>query len=893
MPELTVSLGAGPTARSAEVGGKAEGLSELLNRGFDVPRGFCVTAEAFRRVLGSLQYGAESLEELRAELEEVELEDSLRREISDRMRRIGADRWAVRSSSLVEDRPASSFAGQERTELSVRGLEGVLEAVRRVWADFFAIEGILYRTRIRVDSTPGAMAVVVQEMVEAECGGVSFTRDPVGEDGERATGSEDGEVLIGASASDPRGVVDGRTGVHYRIERQTGRVLDVPADGPLDSEQVDEIVRRSLEVERALGAPRDIEWVWGVASSDADRRSRLYLLQARPLTGRDAGPDRESVWTNANVGEALPGVATPFTWSIIGDFSQRGFERAFGTLGLEVPEGAELVGSFRGRVYLNLTEFVSIASGIPILRPGVLFEMAGGGGVDLVREVARERSPVEFLCNLPRTVPKIVASQLAMPVVSQFWSDYFGDRLEEFFELEREDWTRGALAAELREIDRLFDRTGRIMLACSSNFLMSYVVMRKFLEWFGRPGALDRRRQLFEALEVRSAEPVLGVLELTRRLEHRPAIARLVSSTEPSEVLEELERRAAGGGEDAREFLEAFESFRDDHGHRAPREAELSTPRWREESGFIFEMLREYLETDELPDVERVRREWEQKPEELDELVGELFGAVAGRLFRGILDWARATARIREFMRARVVESLDMYRAFARECGRRLVEMGLVREVDDVFYLRREEIRARLDGGSDGDLDPATYPLRVLVRRAVVEKLRELPEPPNTFVAVEGEMVDVDEYRRRHRTTTSRDQNSGRILRGLAGSGGRASGPARVVRDPEEDGPVRSGEILVAPHTDVGWTPMFMTASAVVAELGGPLSHACIVAREFGIPTVVNAQGAVEAIETGDRLTVDGDEGIVMVHGRDVDGESPQHFGEYPPEESSRESSES
>lgn len=139
-----------------------------------------------------------------------------------------------------------------------------------------------------------------------------------------------------------------------------------------------------------------------------------------------------------------------------------------------------------------------------------------------------------------------------------------------------------------------------------------------------------------------------------------------------------------------------------------------------------------------------------------------------------------------------------------------------------------------------------------------------MPDPPGTFVLDGGEMVATEEYRD---SGDSADIESGdRMLDGLAGSRGCRTGRARVIRDPEEDGSVKPGEILVAPQTDVGWTPMFLTASAVVVELGGPLSHACIVAREFGVPTVVNVRRATEVIETGDRITVDADEGIVVRH---------------------------
>lgn len=880
MPQWTIPLHSGGSETSTEIGGKAEGLRELVRRGFDVPRGFCVTADAFRRAVSASLAGADSLEELRERMLRVEFEESLRDEIREEIDRIGAARWAVRSSGLEEDDPRFSFAGQERTELDVEGASEIFEAIRRIWADAFSMESMLYRSRIRVDAVPSAMAVVVQEMVEGEFGGVAFTRDPVASGGEDADENDGREMIVSVSAEDPTAVVEGGSAHHYRVDRAAKSVVEGPEEGPLEGAELEAVVEESLAIEDAAGEPRNIEWVWG-RPVGREGPAKLYMLQSRPVTGRSETSDEPSVWTNANVGEALPGVATPLTWSIIGNFSRRGFERAFGSLGLSVPEEYELVGSFRGRVYLNLTQFVSVASGIPILQPDVLFEMAGGGGLELVRDVAGEGSQLEFLKNVPSTLSKILVSQVAMPAALRLWSDYFSARLEKFFGEKSPARTRGALAAELDGIDRLFDRTGRIMLTCSSNFLMSYVVMRKFLEWFGESAGPERERQLFEALEVRSAEPALELLELTERLKNHPEVVEIVSSGDPGEVLAEIEERAEAGSEQARQFLEAFESFRDRHGHRAPREAELSTPRWREESRFIFEVLRAYLEQENLQSSEAYRRGWEEKQTEVDEAVGEIFGPVSGSVFRLILGWARNTARIREFMRAHVIESLDMYREFALECGRRLVDAGLLREVEDVFYLRYEEIRAWLDGGMHERYDPATYPLRVLVRRAVVEKLRDLPDPPNTFVLSDGEMIGAEEYRRRQDGGADRSGTPRDTLEGLPGSRGRVTGRARVIRDPEGASPEESGEILVVPYTDVGWTPMFLTASALVVGLGGPLSHACIVAREFGIPTVVNVQGAADVIENGDNVTVDGTRGIVIVHDEDSEAEAPDRMADH------------
>ena len=231
-----------------------------------------------------------------------------------------------------------------------------------------------------------------------------------------------------------------------------------------------------------------------------------------------------------------------------------------------------------------------------------------------------------------------------------------------------------------------------------------------------------------------------------------------------------------------------------------------------------------------------------------------------------LLDFTRKNARIREFLRARVVDTLDMYREFFLDCGRRLVAIDAIREREDIFYLRYDEIRAWMK-------DPAhagSFKLRVLLRRALHKAFSAQSDPPNAFVLEGEEIVGEQEYLRRQQMVDSYEESSAsaREIRGLPGSAGKATGRARVIRDPNENAELEPGEILVAPYTDVGWTPMFLTASAVVMSLGGPLSHSCIVAREYGIPTVVNAHDACEVIEDGDLITVDGDQGVVYIRER-------------------------
>ncbi len=823
------------------VGGKGAGLGRLVSAGLRVPRGFIVTTAAFDEVVEQALPGVTSLEELRDHLATMPLPVHLIDEIGRWLSGVGGP-VAVRSSAVQEDGNESSWAGQHATFLGVGTepegrLAEVVDAVRKVWVEAFSAQALHYGPRLGVDIEPVAMAVVVQEMVAPEVAGVVFGRDPVTGRGE--------EAIVCSARGLGTAVVGGEACDTYYVARPSGYVTKSDLhDETLDGEEIRELVKWLDRAERSFGEPLDVEF--------ALTEGEFAFLQARPITGVERKP--ESVWTNSNVGEALPGVATPLTWSIIRRFSRRGFERAFGALGLDVPEEAELVGSFSGRVYLNLTEFAEITSHIPLLTPDTLFEMAGGGGVELVRHIYDERDVRGFLMKLPLTAGRIILTQATMPTFAPLWDTVFRAWCSAFFDRDLARLKHEELHEELDRLDAMFDWNGEVMLACASNFLMSYVVTGELYRTFGRSSARGREQELLRGLEVSSADPGLELMELGRIARRSMRLRRLILETDPSETLDAL--RAANEHEDVELFLTEFERFRAEFGHRAPREADLSTPRWREEPRFLFQVLRGFLDADHLPSKLDVERERQRAREEVREISERAFTPGLRQLFRAVLGFTRGNARRRETMRNRVVDSLDMYRHFFLEVGERMVRRGDLSSAADVFYLTVDEVRDWIDDAGVG----RQYRLRVLVRRSVATTFAERSELPTIFVLRGTEIIGQEQW-----ATPLTNDASTRELRGLPASAGRVTGRARVLTDPNVDATLEPGEVLVVPYADVGWTPLFLNASAIVMDLGGPLSHAAIVAREYGVPCVVNARGAIASIRDGDIVTVDGERGSIFI----------------------------
>ena len=857
-PRWTIALDRGHPRQL--VGGKAMGLGRLMEVGFEVPRSFCVTTEAFEAVVGRLAMEAEDLDDLRRMILEAPLPEELVAQIKENMQRLGISRWAVRSSGVAEDTAERSYAGQALSVLDVEGVDEVLLAMRQVWASHFSMDRLLYLARGSVQIAPLPAAVLIQEMLNPVVAGVLFTINPL-------TG-DDSEAVVTSARGLGEAVVTGKRGETHYLDKRTGYVRRQVGDEPaelLGDKRLQELADAARGVEAALESARDIEWAYAFTPQHP-HHPRLFMLQARPITAGGPGKREDTVWTNANVGEALPGVATPMTWSIIHDFSRRGFEQAFGTLGLQIPEDCKLVRSFDGRIYLNLTQFMSIASGQPLFRPERLFSMAGGGGVELVRDIYERQSMTGFLKRLPVTIPRVLTAQLSMPVVAPLWGKYFTTRVEEFFDRDLTACDRESLEEQFEQLDDLFERTGLVMLATSSNFLMSYVVTGELLRLLGGEEAALREQELFSGLQVKSAEPGLALLELGRLARRSLRLRKIITNTPPDQTL--LALSDASEYEDVSDFLAALDEFRKYHGHRAPREAELATPRWREDTTFLFEVVRSFVEASDIPTTTEVQRDQKRKRRAARQLLDRILPGGVDVVVKAILAFTRSNARRREYMRDRVVDSLDIYRHFFLECGRRLQEQGTLRKQEDVFYLTHDEVGHWLETPQAADV----FPIYVLTRRALYDHFRARPDPPDTFLLRGSEIIAADEAPQR----LEPEEDGGEVyleLRGLPGSPGRVSGPARVILDPRtDDSAIRPGEILVAPYTDVGWTPLFLTASGVVMSLGGPLSHSCIVAREYGIPTVVNAKHATDVLQTGDWVTVDGDRGVVYVH-TEEDGE--------------------
>jgi phosphohistidine swiveling domain-containing protein len=725
-----------------------------------------------------------------------------------------------------------SAAGQHDTYLNVRGEAAVLDAVKRCWASLWSARAIGYRARRGVEPGDVSIAVVVQRLVLAEAAGVMFTIDPVGGAHDEVVVSANwglGESVVAGDATPDVAVIDRASGtlVSYQVgsketmtvaDGAATRVTDAPAGlrsaAVLSPGQVGELARVGLALEELYGEPMDVEWVLAA--------DELSVVQARPITTAAvrpaAGPGEQwndslagdYLWSNGNLGEALPDVMTPATWSFVELLMSRM------TFPPSLP-GYRGYGRIGGRFYANVSISISLEA-LAGISPRRFAALLGPvlGKLPPIEEIPRPRLPRWKVVRLmvPAAVTmmrRVRASQQRMP---EFLAGAPGrcERLR----AEIEQATDATVLASLwqQKVRPLLEESCDMLAAAGLHGTRLLSSPGKLAALVGEADSALLLSGQAGALPWASLGPVTALARLARN---------------------EIDR----------------DTFARQYGHRGAHEVELSIPRPAEDPAWIDDQLAALHGTARDADALLASQE-AARAAAWDRLARQdpRKAAVARKL---IARWA-PVARDREAARSEVARSAWVARTWVRRAGE------LTGHGDDLFFLELPETADLLRG----DRAPLA---KVPARRAAYETYQALPPYP---ALIRGRFDPIrwaadpnrrSDYYDEHAQTTKPDD----MITGFPGAAGVVEGTARVLPAPEDAGQFRDGEILVTTVTNIGWTPIFPRAAAVVTDVGAPLSHAAIVARELGIPAVVGCGNATMRLHSGDRVRVDGSNGTVEV----------------------------
>lgn len=799
-------------------GGKGANLGELIRAGFDVPRGFVVTTESYRSAVAGI--GRPTREAITS----AGVPDEVREAVTLAYDQLGSGPVAVRSSATAEDLPGAAFAGQQDTFLNIVGAEAVVQAVRDCWASLWTERAIAYRSRLDVPDESVAMAVVVQELVPAEWAGVLFTANPV-------TGARD-QVIIDASPGLGEAVVSGTVTPDHVVVAADGAVIErhagsrevlvrpTPGGGtstetgdPRTAPLADSVLVRLATQGRAVaahfGSPQDIEW--------ALTGHRIHLTQARPMTALPPAPLRLNRFQRILgpvIMELLPRRPLPMelsAWSADIVLSHLG-RMLDGIAGVRIDEAATLP------TRDGIVQAYVPATPRPTLRTPARLARS-------VMRAARLRASDWRQDPLAIDIAHRARDLAELEVHQAEWTDLLavqGRVREAVIDL-----------AELR--GKYLPSTGQALAALSLA-----LVAAGSKEGLGDVAAGGDTQTM-------RANAALEAMAVTVRAD--PALHDAFLTSDEAQLLDLVQTSPT-----ARVLREQLADFGSRFGHRETTSLMLlKDPSWGDSPSTVLGLVRVMLTRSAEPGAapSPATSPSEDRPAAVLERV---LGAPRARLLRArawlgpVVRSAREGIALREDTHFEITRFMPVLRRAVVEVGERLAAAGWLDRPDDVWYLQWGEVAALADPSGPAPRDRGRHEQ---LRATVVRRKNAY-----ATLAASPLIASATLYPDRPASGTA-------LLTGLPGGGGRATGPVRVIRHPDEFGAVAAGEVLVCPATNPAWTPLFARVAAVVVDHGGSASHAAIVAREYGIAAVLATGTGTSTLTTGMRVTVDGDHGVV------------------------------
>lgn len=725
----------------------------------------------------------------------------------------GATPVAVRSSAVGEDGDDQSFAGQYDTVLGVDSVDAFAAAVRTCVGSVQSRRASSYSGR-----RSATMHVVVQQMVDARAAGVVFTADPT-------TGRRDlmvidavtglGEALVDGTAFPDHIVLDshGTPAVH--------EVGEVPVLSP---EEIADIRSAALRAARHWGRPMDLEWA-------IDRSGTLWWLQARPITTLPgdlnemdsplAGADH--VYTRCNIGEMMPGAFCPLTASVSGyaiDYAMQ-MTQVVARAQASYEKPWLQVGYFSGHMFLNLTEGTALSSGLL----GNSLEQFSMSICGRVVDELQAQPPKPFARKLVNTVRLTTHALSAGPAIRRL-----GDQIAEF-RIPAGDDPRLIMRQLESGVEQYCDITlthvrSSSRAAVAANILESVLVRQAVRTGHSEEdGRAEATRLMAGAAEVESALMLEELDSVVRTIAADEAATEEFLAREPDHAVSALQAADDAGGRALRHFLSR-------HGHRGYRELCMRDPSWAQDPGGLGAMMQVMLRSALDPAARGPVHAHVEAPR----------SAAVGFLAR----LAQGGARGREETKSKMARMAHALKLGYRHLGEVLAGSGRLPDADLVFFFDRAELH-RVVGAED-----ITGLVQCALKRREALAFQDSLEFDDVSVGRPAPLI----ARAQHAITD--DQFPGRP----AGRG-TVEGVVRVAKSIVDARDVQRGEILVAPVTDVGWTPYFTVIAALVTDIGSSVSHGAVVAREYGLPCVVNTLVATRVLRTGDRVRVDGDRGLV------------------------------
>lgn len=850
------------------VGGKGANLGELSRIAeVHVPGGFCISTEAFKRVIGASSSVKELLDRLsllkpeehdkisefstkiRSIIEEIAIPREIADEVIAHLKTLGENNaYAVRSSATAEDLPMASFAGQQDTYLNILGTEAILKHISKCWASLFTDRAVMYRIQHGFDHHKVQMAVIVQKMIFPQVAGVLFTADPVTSN--RKVSSIDasfglGEALVsGLVNADSYKVRDGniidkkistkKLAIYARQEGGTTEEKISPEQQnsqALTDVQILQLEQLGRKTEAHFGQPQDIEWCLA--------EGIFYMVQARPVTTLfpipEANDQENHVYLSVGHQQMMTDALRPLGLSLR---QLNAMRPMFTAAGRQFVDVSQQLSSTTGREAL----LKAMGEHDPLLKDAVM-TIIEQGFIKLIPDEAKESSSAKNnnaessdsfpskIENDPTKVTELIRKNEAS--VEEMKQIIQQKSAPEVFDFILED---------MQQLKKLMSDPQSSVLYMTAMSAYSWI-NEKIMEWLGEKNVADILTQ--SVPNNITSEMGLALLDVADAIRPYPEVIQYLQQVDDDNFLDELPKLKGG-----LETRAAILAYLDKYGMRCVGEIDITNPRWSEKPSTLVPLILSNIKNFEPGEskrrFEKGLQEALQKEQELIERLKQLpDGEKKATEAKRVIDIIRNFIGYREYPKYGMMNRYLVYKQALMKEAEKLVQANVIQDKEDVFYLTFEEFHEIVRTHQLGH--------NIISRRKEEHKLFEKLNPPR-IITSDGEIV-TGKYKH--------DLPAGAIA-GLAVSTGVVEGRARIILN-MHDAELEEGDILVTTFTDPSWTPLFVSIKGLVTEVGGLMTHGAVIAREYGLPAVVGVEHATRLIKDGQRIRVNGTDGYVEV----------------------------
>ncbi|MBW8350889.1 phosphoenolpyruvate synthase [Bacillus sp. IITD106] len=856
--------------RQMVAGGKGVNLGELLKiHGIQVPEGFCVTTEAYQKALEqSVAFHAlldqltmlnatdrdqigETSRRIRQTIIETEIPSDVAGAVAHYFSQLGDEHaYAVRSSATAEDLPHASFAGQQNTYLNIIGKEAILKHISKCWASLFTDRAVIYRIQNGFDHRKVYISVIIQRMVFPQASGILFTADPITSNRKLLSidaGFGLGEALVSGLVSADGYKVKEEEIVEKRIAAKKLAIYGRKEGGTetrqidpdqqktqtLTDQQILQLARIGRQIEAYFGQPQDIEWCLA--------QDTFYIVQSRPITTLypipEANDQENHVYVSVGHQQMMTDPMKPLGLSFWLLTTPAPMRKAGGRLFVDVthmlasPASRKMVIDALGKsdplikdALMTIVEREDFIKSSPddkkVLSPGKSNQD---------KSSSDSQAQIE---NDPAIVSDLIQrSQTSIEALKQNIQTKSGADLFDF------------ILEDIQQLTKMLSDPQSMGVIMAAQDASSWI-NEKMNEWLGEKNAADTLAQ--SVPNNITSEMGLSLLDVADVIRPYPEVIEYLQHVKDEHFLDELVEF-----EGERETRDAIIAFLDKYGMRCAGEIDITRTRWSEKPITLVPMIlgniKNFEPNESLRKFEQGRRVALKKEHEiLDRLKQLPDGEQKAEETKRMISLIRNFSGYREYPKYAMVNRYFVYKQALLKEAEQLVQVSVIHEKEDIYYLTFEELHEVVR------TNKLNY--RIISNRKEEYKLYEKLTPPRVITS-DGEII-AGKYKR--------EKLPAGAIAGLSVSSGVVEGRARVILN-MEDADLEDGDILVTSFTDPSWTPLFVSIKGLVTEVGGLMTHGAVIAREYGLPSVVGVENATKLIKDGQRIRLNGTEGYIEI----------------------------